>query len=355
MKILIVDDNETNLKILSLILSKDGYNVHTTKLPENVPNILEIFSPHLILLDINMPKKSGFDLCRELKFSEQFKNIPIIFISALSDSQDIVKGFNMGAIDYITKPFKSEEVRARIATHLKITQLQEELKIQNLNLEKRVQEQVQEIANTQMAIIFSLAKLAQSRDDDTGLHLERVQEYCGLLAEELKNNSCYSNIISDNFITSIKEASPLHDIGKVGISDNILLKPGKLTDEEFEIMKTHTTIGYNTLKEVNEKFGNNAFIETGMLIARHHHERFDGNGYPDRLSGQNIPLAARIMAIADVYDALRSKRIYKDAFSQEKSISIILEGKGSQFDPIIVDAFLRIADKFSEVSTLMAT
>lgn len=349
-KVLAVDDNETNLKILSLILSKDGYEVHTTHTPENVIERMETSLPDIILLDINMPKISGFDLCREIKFSEKFKDIPIIFISALSEAEDIVKGFHMGAVDYITKPFKSEEVRARVSTHLQIKRLQEELKDQNAKLEIRVQEQVKEITKTQMETIFSLAKLAQSRDDDTGMHLERVQNYCWLLASELQRNSEYDDQISDTFINNIKFASPLHDIGKVGISDNILLKPGKLTDEEFAIMKTHTTIGYDTLKEVHQKFGSNGFIETGMVIARSHHERYSGGGYPDNIKGDAIPLAARIMAIADVYDALRAKRVYKEPFSQEKAVSIILEGKGTQFDPVMVDAFERIADKFDEIS-----
>lgn len=354
MKILVVDDNETNLKILKLILEKDNYEVHTTHSPENVIEHLDTFLPDIILLDINMPRISGYDLCREIKFSEKYKDIPIIFISALSDAQDIVKGFQMGAVDYVTKPFKSEEVKARVSTHLKIKELQAELKRHNQFLEQRVREQVEEITKTQMETIFSLAKLAQSRDDDTGKHLERVQSYCYELAAELKENSAYSTYISDDFVHNIKHASPLHDIGKVGISDNILLKPGKLTDEEFAIMKTHTTIGYETLKEVHAKFGNNSFIEMGMVIARSHHERYDGFGYPDKVKGEEIPLAARIMSIADVYDALRSKRVYKDAFSQEKSVSIILEGRGTQFDPVLVDAFERIAEKFNEISVNLA-
>lgn len=348
MKILVVDDNETNLKILSLILAKDDYEVHTTHSPKLVMERL-VCNPDLILLDVNMPEKSGYEVCKEIKAIEEYKDIPIIFISALSDSENIVKGFAMGAADYITKPFKSDEVRVRIATQLKIKQLQAELKNQNCALEQRVVEQVQKIANTQMETIFSLAKLAQSRDDDTGKHLERVQAFCKLVAEELARDSKYKNHINPDFIKNIELASPLHDIGKVGISDNILLKPGKLTPEEFDIMKTHTTIGYDTLKEVNEKFGNNSFIEMGMIIARSHHERIDGKGYPDGLMADEIPLPAKIMSIADVYDALRSKRVYKDSFSQEKSCNIIKGGAGTQFDAAIVEAFERIAPQFDRV------
>ena len=212
------------------------------------------------------------------------------------------------------------------------------------------QAQMQKVYDTQMETIFSLAKLAQSRDDDTGKHLERVQNYCYALAKALADNSEYSHLIDENFIENIVNASPLHDIGKVGISDLILLKPGKLTQEEFETMKTHTIIGYETLSEVDEKFGDNEFIAMGKIIARSHHERWDGNGYPDRLKGDEIPLPARIMAIADVFDALSTKRVYKDAFPLEKCVQIITENSGTQFDPVIVNAFVRIANEFDEIS-----
>ena len=208
---------------------------------------------------------------------------------------------------------------------------------------------VQQISDMQMETIFSLAKLAQSRDDDTGKHLNRVQQYCYVLAQKLAKDSPYSGQIDDEFIKNIVNASILHDIGKVAISDLILLKPGKLTDEEFAEMKRHTTLGAQTLSEVHSKFGNNTFIETGRLMANYHHERWDGRGYPEGLKGEEIPLAARIMAIADVYDALGTKRVYKDAFPQEKCVSIIEEGRGTQFDAIIVDAFLEVADKFYRI------
>lgn len=204
-------------------------------------------------------------------------------------------------------------------------------------------------SETHMETIFSLAKLAQSRDDDTGEHLTRVQSYCRILSEQLAQDSPYSTLIDENFITDIVNASTLHDIGKVGISDLILLKNAKLTSDEYEIMKTHTIIGAQTLEDVHSKFGDNNFIKMGKVIARSHHERWDGKGYPDGLKGEEIPLPARIMAIADVYDALSTKRVYKDAFSQEKCIEIIKEGRGTQFDPYIVDAFLKVTDKFDEI------
>ncbi len=208
---------------------------------------------------------------------------------------------------------------------------------------------IKQITDTQMETIFSLAKLAQSRDDDTGKHLERVQQYCKILSEQLALNSPYSHLINKKFIENIVHASPLHDIGKVGISDTILLKQGQLSEEEFEQIKKHTTIGYETLKEVHSKFGTNSFIEMGMVMSLCHHERYDGSGYPNGLKGDEIPLAARIMALADVYDALSTKRIYKPAFDNDKCAEIIKEGKGTLFDPIIVDAFLEIKDKFFEI------
>lgn len=208
---------------------------------------------------------------------------------------------------------------------------------------------VKQIYDMQMETIFSLARLAQSRDDDTGKHLDRVQQYCYVLAQKLAQDSPYSEQIDDNFIKNVVNASILHDIGKVAISDLILLKPGKLTDEEFAEMKKHTTMGAQTLSEVHSKFGNNSFIEIGRLMALYHHERWDGRGYPEGLKGEEIPLAARIMAIADVYDAISTKRVYKDAFPQEKCVAIIQEGKGTQFDPIIVDAFLETVDTFNKI------
>ncbi len=207
---------------------------------------------------------------------------------------------------------------------------------------------IKKITDMQDETIFSLAKLAQSRDDDTGKHLERVKLYCKLLSDELAANSIYKDEISQERIETLMKASALHDIGKVGIPDKILLKQGRLTDEEYEVIKKHTTIGRDTLAEVHNQFGNNSFIEVGMIIAYCHHERWDGKGYPQGISGLDIPLEARIMALADVYDAISSKRVYKDAFPQEKCIQIIKEGRGTQFDPVLVDAFLAIQDKFLE-------
>lgn len=226
---------------------------------------------------------------------------------------------------------------------------EEKLQRYNTQLEEMVQEKVREISESQMATIFALVKLAESRDDDTGKHIVRTSEYCRLLAKALRASGHYTDEIDDSFIENIANASPLHDIGKVGIPDAILLKPGRLTPEEFDVMKTHVTLGYNTLAMVHNQYPENAFIRVGMDIAQYHHEKWDGSGYIGKLQGTEIPLAARIMALADVYDALRSKRVYKEAFSHEKSISIILQGSGNHFDPTLVEVFMQNNDAMETI------
>lgn len=344
--ILIVDDTPANLRVLSEMLKQQGCRARTVPSGKLAIQAALNKPPDLILLDINMPDMNGFEVCKILKEDDKLKGIPVIFISALTDTIDKVKAFSAGGVDYITKPFQFEEVKARVETHLKLRHLQTELENYNLNLKELVNEQVKEISNAQMTTIFAMAKLAQSRDDDTGKHLERVQIFCKLLAEELRKKEEYGLIINDTYIENIFHASPLHDIGKVGVSDNVLLKPGKLTAEEFEIMKGHATIGAETLQEVKRHYPQNGFIGMGIAVAKFHHERWDGTGYPNGLAGENIPLSARIMALADVYDALKSKRVYKPAFSQEETCKIIRNSSGSHFDPNIVEVFLKIQNEF---------
>jgi len=226
---------------------------------------------------------------------------------------------------------------------------EEKLKKYNDHLEELVHQKVEEISASQMATIHALVKLAESRDDDTGDHIERTSGYCRLIAEKLRETDAYRDVIDDAFVENMATASPLHDIGKVGIPDAILLKPGRLTDEEFQIMKTHVTLGYETLASVEKLYPANAFLRFGMEIARYHHEKWDGSGYVDGLAGEAIPLPARIMALADVYDALRSKRVYKDAFPHEKASEIIAEGRGRHFDPALADVFLKNDHAFRDI------
>ncbi len=337
--ILVVDDMPQNVRMLGERLKRMGYAVCTASSGVEALAQAAAHAPELILMDINMPDMDGYEVCRRLKEDPQLRKIPVLFISALIDTDDKVEAFNAGGVDYVTKPFEFKEVNARVKTHLELRRLQSELERHSLHLEELVALKVREISQAQRSMIVALAKLSESRDDDTGTHMERVRGVCKVVAATLQRCDEHSDIINDIFVENIFHTSPLHDIGKVGISDTILLKPGKLTPEEFSIMKTHTTIGAETLQSVAAQFPDNAFVSMGIEIARSHHERWDGNGYPDGLAGDAIPVAARIMAIADVYDALRSKRCYKDAFSHEKSRNIILEGAGTQFAPMATTAF----------------
>lgn len=348
--IMIVDDNPINLKVLSLFLEDTGYQVHTFN---NGPGALEAAQqsiPDLILLDINMPGMSGLEVSQVLKSDPVLCRIPILFISALSDTDDKVRAFAAGGQDYITKPFQFEEVRARVATHLQQQMLRKKLEQHNSRLEEMVAEKIREIHDSHLSTIFALAKLAEFRDNDTGKHVERVQRYTRILAERLSDVTGFSDLIDEVFINNLYHAAPLHDIGKVAIPDSILLKPGKLTEAEFEVIKRHTIIGAENLQAVKEHYRENSFLEVGVALTRSHHEKWDGSGYPDGLSGTDIPLEGRIMAIADVYDALRSKRVYKPAYSHEKSCSIILSSSGSHFDPAIVEVFSMIESDFERIS-----
>jgi putative two-component system response regulator len=352
--IIIVDDTPANLKVLVGMLKDSGHKARAFLSGKLALQAAENSPPDLILLDIMMPEMDGFEVCRQLKANAKLRDIPVIFVSALSEPIDKVKAFGAGAIDYVTKPFQSEEVRARVETHLKLRRLQVALEAQNRHLEDLVREQVREISDSQMITIFALAKLAESRDADTGKHLERVQIYCRLLATKLREDPRYSESISRTYVDNLFHASPLHDIGKVAIPDSILLKPGRLSTEEFEIMKTHPTLGALTLEAVRARYPRNAFINMGIAIARSHHEKWDGSGYPNGLAGEDIPLAARIVAVADYYDAMRCKRCYKAAATHEDTCEIIFAASGIHFSPRIIEAFRGLEREFREVREKMA-
>ncbi len=351
--IMVVDDVPLNLKLLQEMLQSKGYRVLTFPSGKMALRAAAKTQPDLILLDINMPEMDGFEVCARLKADETLREIPVIFISALHETADKVKAFAVGGVDYVTKPFQIEEVHARTQTHLRLRKLQADLKQSNLHLEARVQEQVQEISDSQRTTIIALAKLAECRDDDTGAHVERTQTFCQVLAETLRANSRYADRIDQAFVTNIYYAASLHDIGKVGIPDHILLKPGKHTPEEFEIMKTHAIIGAKTLQSACGNYPRNAFLNMGIVIARSHHEKWDGSGYPDGLAGEAIPLPARIMAVADVYDALRSNRPYKTAFTHATSCAMIQDGAGRHFDPVVIAAFQAVEAEFAEIRERM--
>lgn len=347
--LLLVDDVPANVRMLADMLKAEGYRTRSALSGEAALKAAELKAPDLVLLDIMMPGMSGIEVCRRLKADRNLATAPVIFLSALDETVHKVEAFEAGGVDYITKPFQVDEVLARVRTQLRMRQLQDEVERYTHRLEDIVMEQVREIADAQMATILALARLAESRDDETGTHLERVQAFCRLLAEGYRRRHG-DREVTRAFIDSVVEASTLHDIGKVAISDDILLKPGKLTAVEFEVMKEHTTVGARTLEAVRDRYPGNRFIEVGIEITRSHHEWWNGAGYPDGLASDAIPLSARIMAIADVYDALRSRRVYKDAFSHDESTRVILEGAGTHFDPALVDVFASVADDFATVS-----
>jgi len=340
-RILVVEDDPFLLSLLTEMLAKYG----STILPfANGAEALEAArkeSPDLILLDIVMPEMNGYQVCEQLKRNPDLADIPVIFLSAMNSMEDKIKGFQVGGVDYITKPFQPEEVQARIITHLNLSHLRYKLEYQKL-----VEKKVREVSEAQQATIFALAKLAEQRDDDTGAHLERVRDYCEMLAQQLAKDSPYADHISDIFIDCIQHASPLHDIGKVAIPDSVLLKPGRLTQDEFEVMKSHSIIGAENMQTIFNKYADNAFIGMGIEIALYHHERWDGSGYPDGLVGRNIPLSARIMAVADCYDALRSNRCYRKGYDHEKVKEMLLSEEGTHFDPEVIKAFLALEDRF---------
>ncbi|PID39433.1 MAG: two-component system response regulator [Proteobacteria bacterium] len=347
--IMIIDDTPENLQVLTAMLQRKGYTVAAFPRGKMALAAAARKPPDLILLDINMPEMDGYEVCEAFKSDLSLKDIPIIFISALDGTDDKVRALKCGGVDYINKPFQMEEVYARVDTHLQLSSTQDVLRQFNEKLKDRVAQQVEELTKSQLAMIFALAKLSHTRDDDTGLHLERVQHLCKLLTSALARTPVFKHAISHEFITTIFHASPLHDLGKVGIADAILLKPERLTHEEFEIMKTHTTLGAATLESVHNQYPKNEFVTMGIEIAKYHHEKWDGSGYPEGLVGEAIPLSARIMALVDMYDALRSRRPYKEPFSHEKATAIITDLSGSHFDPRIVKVFIGIAADFESI------
>lgn len=349
--VLIVDDSPGSLTMMTGLL-EDRYRVlvatggvRALRLAQAQPQ------PDLILLDVMMPGISGWEVCEQLKSSPGTRDIPVIFLTASSAPEDETKGFDLGAIDFIAKPVNPPTLLARVSTQLKVKAAADFLRDNNAYLEQEVARRTQELAAIQDVTVFTLASLAETRDSDTGSHLKRTQLYIRILAEWLSGQPNLAPNLDAKTIDTFFRSAPLHDIGKVGVPDRILLKPGKLTAEEFEIMKTHTTLGRDAIRHAEAQLG----IEVGFLacakeIACSHQEKWDGSGYPDRLAGSAIPLSARLMAVADVYDALISRRVYKSGMSHEKAVAIILAGRGSHFDPDIVDAFIATADKFQAIA-----
>jgi len=346
-RILVADDFVENTRILENFLKPKGYEVVSVHDGEAAVRVAEENPPDIILLDLVMPKMDGVEVCHHLKQNPSTRHIPVIIITGMPEKQANVRALEAGADDFLAKPFDAVLLDARIRSSLRSKQLQDriieyqqQLLEYNETLEQRIRERTAQVGRTQQIAVFSLAKLAESRDVETGAHLERIRCYAREVASALVSNGEGEGPLSQKFVDHLFLSCPLHDIGKVGIPDRILLKPGKLTSQEFEIMKSHTVIGGDTLRSADLEAGQDSFLAMGRDIAYHHHERWDGKGYPKGLKAKEIPLAARITAVGDVYDALTSKRPYKEPFSHEKSKSIIVEGRGTQFDPQVVDACL---------------
>ncbi|MGE5271235.1 MAG: two-component system response regulator [Thiohalocapsa sp.] len=353
--ILIVDDAPENLAVLAQALA-DTYRV---KAARDGQGALQIAAgdppPDLILLDIVMPGLDGFEVCRRLKGEAATAGIPVIFLTARTQIEDEERGFALGAVDYISKPVSPPVVRARVKTHLQLKASNDLLKNQNQFLESEVDRRTHEVRAIQDVAVLAVASLAETRDNETGNHIRRTQFYVRSLAMHLRRHPRFRAELDDAAIDLLYKSAPLHDIGKVGIPDRILLKPGRLTLEEFEIMKTHTTLGLDSIMQAEQRLGSPVgFLRYAKEIALSHQEKWDGSGYPEGRRGEEIPLSARLMAVADVYDALISRRVYKPPFSQEKSLTILSEGRGSHFDPDILDAFLGHTGEFKAIAERFA-
>jgi putative two-component system response regulator len=352
-KILLVDDETLYIDILVDLL-KESY---TTVVAKSGAQALKRAAgnppPDLILLDILMPGMDGYEVCRQLKHNPRTSSIPVIFLTVKSEVANEVRGFELGAVDYIAKPMSPPIVRARVKSHLELHKAQQQLENQNELLERRVGERTEELSRTKDVAIFCMATLAETRDNETGKHILRTQNYIRLLAEHLKNHPRFCDYLqSDDTIEMLYKTSPLHDIGKVGVPDRILLKPGKLDAQEWIEMKKHAAYGHDALLRAEQELGSTDFLQMAREIAYTHHEHWDGNGYPQGLSGDNIPVSGRLMAIADVYDALINKRVYKEAFSHKKAIEIVRQSAGTHLDPDIVEAFLQLQNSFQEIALL---
>lgn len=342
-KILIVDDEELNLKLIEGILKDTGYELYFAKDGKEALEKTYELMPDLILLDIMMPEVDGYKVARKLKQDEETRIIPIIMITALKDLESKVKAINAGADDFISKPVDPNEVQARVKSLLKVKKYNDLKRNYQAELEDTVRKRTEELkkAHSQLReqvldTIYRLSRAAEYRDEQTGAHIKRMSHYSAIISKELG--------LSKKTVEMILLASPMHDVGKIGIPDHILLKPGKLEPNEWEIMKQHTTIGASILSGARS-----GYLKLSEIIALTHHEWWDGSGYPRGLKGNQIPLVGQIVAVADVFDALTSKRPYKEAFSVEKSLAIVREETGTHLSPKVVDAFFRVLPKILEI------
>ena len=353
--VLVVDDVPHNVALLGTML-KERYRVKVAVNGEQALRVARMTpQPDLMLLDIMMPGMDGYEVCRQLKAETVTRDIPVIFLTARNDAEDEQQGLELGAADYIVKPFSPAIVMARVANQLAMKGVADFLRDQNQYLEQEVFRRTEEVRTIQEVTILALASLAETRDSATGNHLRRTQQYVRLLARQLKGHPRFAGQLTDQTSAILYRSAPLHDIGKVGVPDRILLKPGALTPEEFEIMKSHTVIGVEAIEHAEHSLGTSVeCLRIAKDIIRHHQEKWDGSGYPDGLAGEAISVYARLMAVADVYDALISRRVYRQGMDHDRVVQIIRDGSNSHFDPDVVTAFLELQDEFRAVARQFA-
>ncbi len=355
--VLVVDDERVNVDLMVGLLKGQYRTLVATNGEQALRRAVGSPPPDIILLDVMMPGMDGHEVCRRLKADPATRAIPVIFVTAMSDVGNETAGFALGAVDYITKPVSPPVVQARVKAHLENKQARDFIEDRNRVLEEMVAARTRELAATQDATILSMATLAETRDQDTGNHIRRTQGYVRALALELRRSPRHAGQLDDHTVELLFKSAPLHDIGKVGVPDRILCKPGKLTPEEYEEMKRHPVYGHDAIVATEKVLASSgvsadaaSFLRFAREIALCHHERWDGAGYPQGLAGDAIPLSARLMAVADVYDALTSRRVYKPPFTHEAALAEIAAGRGSQFDPEVVDALAALAGDFRRIA-----
>lgn len=348
--VLVVDDAPENLQIMSALL-KGRYRVKVASGGERALKILQESPVDLVLLDVLMPGVDGYEVCRQLKADPRLRAIPVIFVTSRNEAENEAEGLELGAVDYITKPISPAITLARLRTHIAVKLAADAERERAEELERQVRLRTEALSALQDATILAMSSLAEARDNETGNHIRRTQNYVRALAMQLRAHPRFASYLTPSQIEVLFKSAPLHDIGKVGIPDAILLKPGRLTAEEFEVMKTHTTLGYAALRAASDRMASdNSFLLCAGEIALSHQEKWDGSGYPHGLRGDNIPISARLMAVADVYDALISRRVYKPPMPHAQAMQIIVEGRGKHFDPDIVEAFEAISADFAEIA-----
>ena len=345
--ILIVDDVESDLLYLKNVVEQAGYHARTAVRGEEAITMARAKCPDLILLDITMPDMSGFKVCAILKKDVRFRKVPIIFVSASKLEDDKVRAFQLGGVDYVSKPFFVSEMQMRIAHHLTDSITVNELEESNKRMNLMIVEQMNRVEQEKKNMLLALAMLSENKEHMAENHIYNIRRNCRLFAQSLQFSPKFEAQVSNSFIDCIEMASGLHDIGKIRISDEILLKPGALSDDETHMIQQHPAMGAAMLRNIYSVISENEFIDMAIDIALYHHEKWDGSGYPKGLKGEEIPLAARIMAIVDAYDALANDRIYKKAYSVEKCRSIMREEAGRSFDPDMIDVFLKIYRQLS--------